>query len=431
LPRSLPLNCPPFNEHHRSDRLLAVIETWILGPKQRGLIFGGVLMLIVPFIFMGQIEFANSLRGLFFERTALSRDDAVLNEKFGGTSTLNILVTTPEPGGLKEPQVMRAIAALQAHLRRDPEVGRTESYVDTVKRMRRTFFANDPGEEIVPATREEAAQFLFLYSVSGNPDDFKKLVDISFQNAVITAFLKTDKTALAEKLIEEIGRFQNADFPPGVTLRIAGSVPVTLALNEVIIEGKLLNIAQMMVICFLLSSLIFRSWIAGLFVLIPLITAVAWNFGFLGLSGIPLGVSTAAASAMAVGMGADYAIYMLYRFRDELSINRHLDRVVKVTLETSGRAILIIATAFAAGTFLIAFSGYYLHIEGILMPIAMLTSAFSAVFLLPALVLRLQPKFMFRVRPSEWIELHTRGKGQKYNVEGDVLRPPEKKSDAP
>ncbi len=416
-------------EHHRSDRLLAIFENWILGPKRREVIIVGIMMLILPFIFMGRIQFANSLRGLFFERTALSRDDAVLNEKFGGTSTLNILVTTPEPGGLKEPKVMRAISDLQDHLRRDPKVGRTESYVDTVKRMRRTFFANDPEEEAVPASREEAAQFLFLYSVSGNPDDFKKLVDISFQNAVITAFLKSDETELAAKLIEEIGRFQKADFPPGVTLRVAGSVPATLALNEVIISGKLLNIAQMIGICFILASFIFKSFIAGLFVLIPLITAVAWNFGFLGLSGIPLGVSTAAASAMAVGMGADYAIYILYRFRDELSVNRHIDRVVKITLETSGRAIVIIATAFAAGTFLIAFSGYYLHIEGILMPIAMLTSAFSAVFLLPALVLRLRPRFMFRVRPNEWIELHTRGESQKYNVDGDVLRPPKKKGD--
>jgi len=418
-------------EHHRSDRLLIIFEKWVLGPKQGMVISGGILMLILPFFFMGQIQFANSLRGLFFERTLLSQDDIILNEKFGGTSTLNILVTTPDPGGLKEPKVMRAISALQTQLSRNSEVGRTESYVDRVKRMRRTFFADHPEEETVPATREEAAQFLFLYSVSGNPDDFKKLVDTSYQNAVITAFLKSDETELAEKLIGEIEQFRENNFPPNVTLRVAGSVPVTLALNEVIIEGKLWNIVQMMTISFFLSSFIFKSFIAGLFVLIPLITAVAWNFGFLGLSGIPLGVSTAAASAMAVGMGADYAIYILYRFRDELSVNRHLDRVMKVSLETSGRAILVIATAFAAGTFLITFSGYYLHIEGILMPIAMLTSAFSAVFFLPALVLRLRPRFMFRVRPNEWIELHTRGEFQKYNVEGDVLRPPPKKNNLP
>jgi len=409
-----------------SDAFLKTIGDWALGPHQRWVVFGGLVMILLPFIFTGRIQFANSLRDLFFQRTALSRDDKVLNEKFGGTSTLNILMTTQEEGGLKDPKVMRAVESLQTLLRKNPLVGRTESYVDYIKRMRRSFYGDNPDEELIPETQEEAAQFLFLYSVSGNPDDFKRMVDIGFQNGLVTTFLKSDATELAEDLIAEIDQLNKAVFPPGVTLSIAGSVPVTLALNQVIIRGKLLNIAQMIGICFILVSIIFRSLLAGCFVLIPLILSVVWNFGFLGLSGLPMGISTAAASAMAVGMGADYAIYILYRFRDELSLNRHLDRVTHTTLDTAGRAILIIATAFAAGTFLVAFPGYYLHIEGILMPIAMITSALSAIILLPAMVLVFRPRFIFRVLPNEWIELYTRGESQKFNVEGDVLREPRK-----
>ncbi|MBN4054226.1 MMPL family transporter [Nitrospira defluvii] len=406
----------------RSTQFLSAIGRWVLGPQQRWIIFGGILMILVPFIFIGRIHFANSLRDLFFDRTTLRQDDKVLNEKFGGTSTLNILVTTKEKGGLKNPQVMRAVEATQALLRAHPLVGRSESYVDYIKRMRRSFYGNDPEEEHIPETREEAAQFLFLYSVSGHPDDFKRMVDISFQNAVITTFLKSDATELAEELIVKIDRLHETVFPPDVKLSIAGSVPVTLALNEVIIRGKLLNILQMVGICFVLVSIIFRSLLAGFFVLIPLILSITWNFGFLGLSGMPLGISTAAVSAMAVGMGADYAIYILYRFRDELSVNRHLDRVVQTTLQTAGKAILTTAVAFAAGTFLLAFPGYYLHIEGVLMPIAMLTSALSAIILLPTLVMVFRPHFIFRVIPNEWIELYERGESQKFNLEGDLLR---------
>lgn len=124
---------------------------------------------------------------------------------------------------------------------------------------------------------------------------------------------------------------------------------------------------------------------------IPLLFAVLCNFGFMGLTGIPLGISTAAVSAMAVGMGADYAIYILYRLREELSLNRHLDRVVQVTLATAGKAILLIAVAFAAGTFLVTFTGYYLHMEGILMPLAMLTSAAAAVIFIPAAIMTFRP----------------------------------------
>ncbi len=418
--------------HHPSDYFLKIIGDWALGPKRRGVILGGLIMLIVPLIFASRISLANSLRDLFFEKTALRQDDLVLNEKFGGTSTLNILVSTEKPGGLKDPEVMRAIEGLQSELGKHPLVGRTESYVDYVKRMRGSFYGGDPEEERVPETREEAAQFLFLYTVSGNPDDFKRVADISFQNAVIMTFLKSDATGLAEALIGQINAYKLAHFPGGVSIGVAGTLPVTLALNEVIIRGKLLNIVQMIGICFVMASIIFRSLIAGVFVLIPLIITVSWNFGFLGLIGIPLGLSTAATSAMAVGMGADYAIYILHRFRDELSINRHLKRVVKITVTSAGRAIFFVATAFAVGTVLIAFPGYYLHIEGLLMPLAMMTSALSAVVLLPSLVMAVRPEFMFRVRPNEWIELNTRGELQKFNVDGDTLRPfPKAKSDKP
>ncbi|MFQ5588486.1 MAG: RND family transporter [Nitrospiria bacterium] len=407
-----------------SGRLLSAFGAWALSPVRKRVLWGGVVVFLVPLAFSTQIPRANSLRNLFFDRTDLRRDDAVLNEKFGGTSTLNVLVTTQKPGGLKNPDIMRAMGGLQAELKKNPMVGRTESYVDYVKGMRRSFYGGDEKEAQVPATREEAAQFLFLYSVSGNPDDFKRVADVSFQHAVLMTFLKSDATELAEDLIPRIQAYASEHFPPGVSIGFAGSVPVTLALNQVIIRGKLLNIAQMILICFLMASVVFRSPTAGLFVLIPLLISLAWNFGFLGMTGIPLGVSTAAASAISVGLGADYAIYILYRFRDELSVNRHLERVVNITLTTAGHAVFLVAAAFGIGTLLVAFPGYYLHIEGILMPLAMLTSALAAVIILPSLVMAFRPKFMFRVRPSEWIELHTRGEFQKYNVDGDVLRPP-------
>ena len=411
-----------------ADRMLGAFGRWALGPAQRWVLAGGVAVILVALIGADRITLTNSLRDLFFERTALRQDDRVLNQKFGGTSTFNILIGAPSPDGLKDPEMMRAIEGLQTRLKENPQVGRTESYVDYVKRMRRSFYQDDPKEEQIPRSKEEAAQFLFLYSVSGNPDDFKRVVDIHFQNAVILAFLKTDATETAKELIDVVEQYKAAHFPPDVTVGVAGSAPVTLALNDVIIHGKILNILQMMAITFILVSIIFRSFLAGGIVLIPLLIAVLWNFGFMGLTGIPLGISTAAVSAMAVGMGADYAIYILYRLREELSLNRHLERVIFVTLTTAGKAILLIAAAFSAGTLLVTFPGYYLHMEGILTPVAMLTSAFAAVIILPALIMTFRPRFIFKVIPNEWIELYTtRTETQKFTVEGDVIRKPGKK----
>ncbi|HZR46839.1 MAG TPA: MMPL family transporter, partial [Candidatus Manganitrophaceae bacterium] len=410
-----------------TDKMLVQFGRWALGPGQRWVLAGGVGLVLVALIFTNHIVLTNSLRDLFFKSTALRQDDQILNQKFGGTSTLNILISTGSPDRLKDPEIMRAIEGLQARLKENASVGRTESYVDYVKRMRRSFYQDDPKAEQIPESREEAAQFLFLYSVSGNPDDFKRLADVEFQNAVILTFLKSDATQLGQEIIRTINEYKEAHFPPDVTIGIGGSVPVTLALNDVVIRGKLLNIGQMMATSFILVAIIFRSFLASVIVLIPLLFAVVWNFAFMGITGVPLGISTAAASAMAVGMGADYAIYILYRLREELSVSRNIDRVIQVTLGTAGKAILLIATAFAVGTFLVTFPGYYLHIEGILMPLAMLTSALSAVILIPAVVMTFRPRFIFRVIPNEWLDLYSRPIGQKFNVEGDNVQKPRKR----
>lgn len=61
------------------------------------------------------------------------------------------------------------------------------------------------------------------------------------------------------------------------------------------------------------------------------------------------------------------------------------------------------------------------------MPLAMLTSALSAVILIPAVVMTFRPHFIFRVIPNEWIELYSHPVGQKFNVEGDNVQKPRKR----
>ena len=106
-------------------------------------------------------------------------------------------------------------------------------------------------------------------------------------------------------------------FLPGIKVGVAGSLPVMLALNETMVSGKICKIIQIAVIVFVITSIVLRSLIGGVLVLLPLGIAVLINFGVLGLAGIGLGVGTAAISAMAVGFGADYSIYLLYRLKEE------------------------------------------------------------------------------------------------------------------
>lgn len=378
------------------DRFLIALADTINGEGRKKILIGGVVFFIVSLFGASLVKVSNSNRSQFFESTQLRQDDKALNEKFGGTSTFYILLEETKEGALKEPAVATAIDRLQRRLEEVDAVGKTESYVDYVKQMNQTIKGGDPAFLRVPESRNEIAQFLFLYSISGNPADFARLMRPQQDEAMIWVFMRTDDTQLAEILIGIVDEAKTTDFDQlGVEIGVAGSTPVVVALNREMVRGKAKNMLQITAITFLMTAFFRRSFLGGLFVIIPLGLSVLINFGVMGFAGIHLGIGTAAISAMAVGIGADYEIYLIFRLREEIRKRRNVAEAVRITLLTSGKAIIFVALAVSCGYGMLAFTGYYLHMEGILVPLAMLTSCLGALAILPTLVVVFKPKFVF------------------------------------
>ena len=84
-----------------------------------------------------------------------------------------------------------------------------------------------------------------------------------------------------------------------------------------VVRQKLLNMLQVSAVIFVLSSLVFRSAVAGLLVLAPLVCAALVNLGVMGWFGSWLSFATATYTSMGVSLGADFAIYLLFRPREE------------------------------------------------------------------------------------------------------------------
>jgi hypothetical protein len=385
------------------DRLLARLAAVVTGNRRVWVAVGTVAVAVAGAVGASRVEVNNSLKNQFFESTRLRIDEHALNTHFGGTSTFYVMVEGQQQDTLKRADVVAAIADLEQRIAAVPGVGKTESFVDYLRKMNRTFHGDQPEFDRVPTTDGEVSNFLFLYSISGNPADFARLIDYRYRRAVIWSFLKSDSTALAEQLIAVVDA-QRAVFERlGVTVGVAGSSPVTVALNRTMVDGKLQNIVQIGAIIFIASAVVLRSLVAACLVLVPLGLAVLVNFAVMGFGGVTLGIGTAAISAMAVGMGADYAIYFLFRLREEYRASAPygeggVDAALRSAITTSGKAICYVAVAISAGYLTLPFSGYYLHMEGILVPIAMATSALGALIILPLLIAGLQPSFVVGAR---------------------------------
>jgi len=131
-------------------------------------------------------------------------------------------------------------------------------------------------------------------------------------------------------------------------------------------------------------------------VVAPLVMALIVNLGLFCWLGVAFDLVGASIAAISVGIGADYAIYFLYRLREEHQAHAEIRDALRVTTETSGRAILFVALAVSAGFAVNIPSDFHgIRLMGLFVPVTMLVSCLTALTLLPALVLLLRPRFIF------------------------------------
>jgi predicted RND superfamily exporter protein len=344
-----------------------------------------------------RLDVDNSFRLWFAPSTRVRQDDAVLNEKLSGTATLRVLIEGDRPGVLRQPRVLRAISDLDDFLAADPEIGGVVSIADHVKRLNRAMNHGDPAAYRIPDDEDAVAEYLLLYGMAAGPDGLASLIDADYRNTVIRALSKTDSAAFSRDLLKRTQNFADHRFA-GLPVEVdvaGGTLGVQTAMNDVVVQEKMTNMLQVGSIIVLLCALIFRSAVGGLFVLIPLVLAVVVDFGAMGWTGTWLDMTTAAISAMGISIGADFAIYLIFRVREEYAACESLPDALRAGLVTSGKAIFFVSSAVAVGYAVLAFSGFSIWARlGVLTAIMVSVSALATLTVLPALALLVKPRFL-------------------------------------
>jgi hypothetical protein len=318
----------------------------------------------------------------------------ILNHYFMGTTPLQVIVKTPNPEEIKEPSVLKAMEGLEKHLSTLPEVGGTYSLNDIVKSINKALHEDREEFYKIPDTREEVAQYLLLYSLSGDPTDFESYVNNEFQMANLMVFLKTGHTTGIKKVIRAINYYVRENFPPQVEVKVTGAGSLFIVINQLLVNTFIRSIILSLVLVFVISSAIFRSLKTGFFALIPICIAILVNFGVMGWFKIPLNIGTVAISAIAVGVGIDYAVHFISRLRIESRGKPALFALITTT-KTTGKAILYNAAAVSAGFLvLLASSIKWYHFMGGLMSLVMLISASGALTILPGVILITKSKLL-------------------------------------
>ena len=325
----------------------------------------------------------NTLR-FFRPNSEVRRSTEVIDDSFGGSENLSILIE----GDLKDPKVLKGVLELQSRLEEMEQVGYSLSIANLVVEINKALHDNDPAARKIPYSRNAVAQELLLYEMSGDSSDLGSLVNNSYEKARIN--VRTSSVS-SNKLAEVIARVEDETKEiagDSFDVQVTGSSYLFKVLTDLLVRGQIVSLSIALFAVAVIVGLIFLSVKYGLLSIIPLGFTIAVNFGLMGLLGIPLDNATTMMASIAIGIGVDYTIHFISRYRLELNSGESPATAVEAATRTTGQAIFFNSVAVAVGFgVLLASSFTPIATLGALVALTMVLSAGSALTLLPAALL--------------------------------------------
>ena len=341
----------------------------------------------VAIAFLPMVRREVDVLSYFSRRTEIRQAERMMKADFGGSTTVQVLVE----GDVQDPRVLAEMKRLEGFLQSRPGVANVHSAVELLEEM--SFALVDRRE--LPETREQAASLFFL--LEGEPV-LDQLVRPDRQEALIQGTLGNLDYRQLRALIQDTEKYIASLGEGPCGFRLSGTAVIYSRLDSALASSQLWSLLAAVAFMFLCNLLLVRSLAGALIGLVPVTFTLFVLFGVMGAAGIPLDVATVLLGSISMGLGIDYTVHFLSRYRHELGRGSDRRSALQATLNTTGRAILINVVTVSVG-FLSLLLGNLVPLRnfGLLIVVTMASSGVGALSLLPS-ILALGPRLMIRVR---------------------------------
>lgn len=324
-------------------------------------------------------------------------DAAAINQRFGGADRMFVVVSGERTDALKEPRALATMAAFQAFMENQPEVGGTVSMADLVPVMKRILREGNPRYEEFGANSGENGEILYLFTSGTDPGDIDRFVEPQYRDASVTIFFRDHQGETIRTAVSRVEEFAQKHPDSPVRFQLAGGlIGVLAAANEIILAKQIESIALALLVLVICCAVAYRSLAAGMFFMVPVLLSNTLTFAFMAWMGIGMNVNTLPIAALGIGLGVDYAFYVVDEIREELHKGNSLFGSIESSLLSAGRGVLVTAATLITSVVIWYFSSIRFQAEmGMLMALWLFISAASSLLLMPALVVVLKPAFVF------------------------------------
>ncbi len=378
--------------------------------RAKGVLWTSLVIAIIASYFSSWVQIGEPEPGspLLFHDHDFNISSKAINQRFPGSEELFIIAHTSEKAGLKRPEVLRALNDFQNYMMYDETLGGTKGVPDLITTVNRMTRNDDPRWAVIPQFNNEIGGLMFAYMMSAPiPGALIEYQDTDDRVANMVFYYKdhTGKTIRRAMHMVKEWRDRVASQIDGFDIELAGGpVGVTAAIDEEAYETNVIVVPAVMILILLFTLWFYSSLHAGILILGAMAFATTLSYACMGIMGLGLNVNTVPMIAVGIGLGVDYAIYMMDRIKEELHVADSLQHAITTAVSTTGVAIAITATTLIGGIILWVFvSELRFQADAAqLLFIMLVLNAGAAMFLVPAWVDVFKPKFIMQAATERW-----------------------------
>ncbi|MBB1606074.1 MULTISPECIES: RND family transporter [unclassified Pseudomonas] len=307
-------------------------------------IAGAVLLAVGGWLVAHQLQIGDLDPGApeLRQDSRYNRDVAYLNEHYGASSdVLAVMVKTPA-GYCSAYDTLNKVDELEWQLRQLPGVDSTDTLALLTRRMSAALNEGNPKWYDFVDNQD-----MLNTITAGAP---RGLYDDACSLLTLYVYLADHKAATLARVVQHVEAFARANDTKDVQFQLAaGSAGIEAATNIVVANAwRTMNLLVYAIVA-LLALITFRSWRAVIVAILPLMLTSVLAESLMVVLGMGVKVATLPVIALGVGIGVDYALYILSIMLVQLKAGQPLSVAYYRALTFTGKVVMLTGITLSLG----------------------------------------------------------------------------------
>ncbi|MDF1878167.1 MMPL family transporter [Sulfurimonas sp. SAG-AH-194-C20] len=340
------------------------------------------IVIVVSLVLGSQMQFSHNPLHWFKKDNVVRTNTETIDKELRGSISIEVVLDTGEENGVYNPHFLNTLEKVTQEIYtykgENYFIGKIVSINDVLKEIHMALNENRGEYYVIPQNKDLIAQEFLLFENSGS-DDLEEIVDSQFSKTRMSIKAPWVDSVEYVEMIDELQLLLNEEFKGMASVSVTGTLPILSTTITKSIESSIESYIIAFIVIAILMVILIGNFKLGLLSMIPNLTPIMFAIAFMVVFDLPLDMFTILIGAIAIGMVVDDTIHYMHNFKRYYILHNDVDEAIRLTLHSSGRAILITSVVLSSGFLVFMFASMtnlfnFGLITGITVIVAMITN---------------------------------------------------------